>query len=546
MADAASGRPAPRFLRRVLEVLPGLAVWAAITAPVWAALAAPLWLGFFLVLFSAYWFWKSVQFAAGVVVGFWQLHQAQGRDWEAAASALPGYTRLRHLVIVPTYGESEEILADTLHYLATQEAPLERVSVVLAFEGRDPNAPARAAHLAARFSALFEHFLVTFHPDVPGEARGKSSNLAWAGRQVAEELIATGRLDPRHLLVTVCDADSRLHRKYLAALGYAALSHPDGPLHLFQPAILFYANHWRLPAPLRALNSIYSLYELSRMVPSHRLVTQSTYSLSWAAASEVGFWDPDVIPEDSHMFFKLFFHFGRRVKVRPIFLPVYADAAEGPTLWRTLVNHYQQIQRWAWGVSDVPYIVVSAFRARHLPWYLRLARVAWYLEEHLVWPSHWFILTLGGLLPPLLNPSYASSAPAVWQAGLISALMALCLPCLVVVLLADWRLRPQHPNGEDVVDTLLGWAAYALLPLVSLPLSSIPALDAHTRLLLGRYLEYRATEKIPAKARFREQGPSSRAARRFAFEQSQQHRPYALGSTTAMTDSVLMVFRDLR
>src|SRR5919198_5297063 len=98
MTDAAAARAAPRRLRRVLEVLPGLAVWAAISAPIWATLIAPLWLGIFLVLFSVYWFWKSAQFAAGVLVGFWRLQQAQARDWAAAASGLPGYTRLRHLV----------------------------------------------------------------------------------------------------------------------------------------------------------------------------------------------------------------------------------------------------------------------------------------------------------------------------------------------------------------------------------------------------------------------------------------------------------------
>src|ERR687884_101869 len=252
------------------------------------------------------------------------------------------------------------------------------------------------------------------------------SSSATRARRAQAELIDTGRLDPGHLIVTVCDADSRLHHAYLGALGYEVLSHPDAFLHIFQPAILFYANHWRLIAPLRALNSIYSLWELARMVPAHRLVTQSTYSLSWRAARAVGFWDVDVIPEDSHMCFKVMFHFGRRVKVRPIWLPVYADAAEGATLRRTLANQYHQILRWAWGVSDIPYVALGAMRARDIPWYTRLGRVVWYIEEHLMWPSHWFLLTLGGLVPSLLNPTYARSALGVWQSGLASAILGMC------------------------------------------------------------------------------------------------------------------------
>ena len=559
LQEGAPAPPAARFipqirLARLLEIVPTATVWLIITAPVWAAIIAPAALGFGMILFSIYWLWKSSSFASGVLIGFWRLHKAQQRDWVAAARELPGYDQLRHLVIVPTCGESEEIVADTLHYLTEQDVPLDRVTVVLAFEERDPIARTRAARLSARFAPLFQHFLTTYHRDLPGEVRGKSSNMTWAARRIEAELIKTGRLDPKHVIVTVCDADSRLHRRYLAALAHDVLSDPNGKLHIFQPAILFYANHWRLIAPLRALNSIYSLWELARMVPSHRLVTQSTYSLSWTAVRDVDFWDVDVIPEDSHMCFKVLFHYGQQVKVRPIFLPVYADAAEGATLQRTFENQYHQILRWAWGISDIPYVVLGALRARGLPWHLKIMRVTWYVEEHIMWPSHWFLLTLGGLVPALVNPTYAHSALGVWQSSLISAIMGLCLPCLLLVIVADWRLRPEHPEGEDAIDVLIGWASFALLPVFGLLLCALPALDAHTRLLFGRRLEYRVTEKVPVQARFRDQqgGPQPKPIRdpaplrRARFDQLPQYRAYSPGSTTAVTDSVLLVYRDLR
>jgi len=39
-------------------------------------------------------------------------------------------------------------------------------------------------------------------------------------------------------------------------------------------------------------------------------------------------------------------------------------------------------------------------------------------------------------------------------------------------------------------------AQYLAYPIVGLVMSVLPALEAHTRLLLGRYLEYRVTEKV--------------------------------------------------
>ena len=508
---AADGlRPVPR---RILEVLPPALAWAVLTSPVWASIFAPQLLGYFLIAFGAYWLWRSCEFTAGLLIGLARLERAHRVDWASAASRLPGYNRLHHLVIVPTYKESDEILSETLECLSGQTTPGERITVVMAFEQRDAEAPARAGRLARHFARRFGHWLVTMHPDLPGEVKGKSSNLAWAARRVEEELIATGKLDPRHLLVTVCDADSRMDRQYLAALGHEVLSHRDGRLHIYQPAILFYANYARLPLPLRAVSSVFSLYSLARLAATHRLIPQSTYSLSWWAASRVGFWDVDVVPEDSHMFFKVWLHFGKRVRTRAIHLPVYADAAEGVDLWKSASSTYQQIRRWAWGVSDVPYLTLHTWRAQHIPWHVRFARVGWYIEEHLVWPSHWFLLTLGGLLPPLLNEGYyVRSTLGVWQTTVFSTLLGLCLPSLVLAILADVWLKWRSGDGVSVFTLLSGAIGFPLLPLTGLAMVALPALDAHTRLLFGRSLAYQVTEKAPRRTSFQPRAMESPAS----------------------------------
>jgi hypothetical protein len=484
--------------RRVLEIAPPALAWIGLSFPIWGAVLAPHALGLFLVGFAAYWWWRSLEFTAGLLLGLHRLHGTKRRDWQAIGQSRHGYRRLHHLVLVPTYKESEEILTETLNCLAAQTVQRERIAVVLAFEQRDPGAAARARNLTQRFASLFGEWLITLHPDVPGDVKGKSSNLAWAARRVEAEMIGAGRLDARNLLVTVCDADSRLDPQYLAALGCNVLTHRDGRLHVYQPAILFYSNHARLPLLLRPVSSVFSLYSLSRLAASHRLVPQSTYSLTWWVARQVGFWDVDVVPEDSHMFFKVWLHFGRRVQARAIHLPVYADAAEGLTTWGTMVSTYLQIRRWAWGVSDIPYVALRALRARHIPWHIRVARLGWYVEEHLVWPSHWFLLMLGGLVPPLLNPAYAATAQAVWQSSAMSALLSLCLPSLVLGIVADAVLKRRSPDGSGLLDALCGIVGFVLLPLTGLAIVALPALDAHTRLLLGRSLAYEVTEKQPA------------------------------------------------
>src|SRR5262249_55534503 len=115
---AANGlQPVPR---RVLEGLPPVVAWIAPTSRAWAAIVAPELLGYFLIAFSAYWLWRSCEFSAGLLIGVGRLFGSQRRDWAADGSQLNGFTRLHHLVLVPTYKEGDEILSQTPQGLLRQ------------------------------------------------------------------------------------------------------------------------------------------------------------------------------------------------------------------------------------------------------------------------------------------------------------------------------------------------------------------------------------------------------------------------------------------
>ncbi|MFN0072435.1 MAG: glycosyltransferase family 2 protein [Chloroflexota bacterium] len=471
--------------------------WILIFSPVWAAFLAPDKLSYFLLLFNSYWLYKSATTAVCAALGYRRLGLAQATDWLALCQGQDRWNQMHHLVLIPTYGEPTEVLETSLNYLALQEFPNQNIWVVLAFEARDPEARALSATLLSLYQGQFAGIWATFHPDRPGEVRGKSSNLAYAGLWAKERLVDEIGLDLQNVLVTVCDADSRLHARYLAALTYQFLTDQDGARRIFQPALMFYANFWRIPAVVRVMAGMHSVWQLSRLVTPYKLVTQSTYSLSLATCHRVGYWDPDVIPEDSRMFFKVLFALGDGVRVQPIFLPVYADAAEGPTWARTLINHYRQMRRWAWGVSDVPYLLWRLLRQTEIPLWPRLSRVALYTEEHISWPSHWFLLTLGAHAPALLAPAFTVTPLGQLLSTLAHIALTLCLPCLLVIVWIDHRLQPARPEPSPWWSDALALSSWTMLPVAGLFLTAVPALDAHTRLMLGQYLEYQVTEKQP-------------------------------------------------
>lgn len=474
----------------VISKLIGVGVWAAITFPLWGALVAPLVLAWLVLVFNAYWLLRSSTLGIGAIVSFVRLRRAERTDWHSLAQQQPGVDRVQHLVIIPTYKEDDGILAETLDYLVRQDFPRERLAVVLAFEARDTAAPARAARLLARYRPKFGQMWALFHVIAPGEVAGKSSNLAWAAPR-ARTLLMNRGIDPSNVVVTICDADSRLHSKYLSALSHEWLADPGRADRLYQPAILLHANLDRLAPPFRATNSVYSVWSLARMAFGSRLVLQSTYSLPLELCHRVGYWDPDVICEDSRICFKVLQHVGDRAQVRPIYLPVLCDAAEGATPWETVVAHYQQIRRWAWGASDVPYVLRGAIRPKgeRTP----ITPVIGFVEDHLTWPTHWFLITLGTKALPFLAPAIVASPEGTLLISAGGFLLSLCLPFIVIAATIDLWLRGGPRDLSEWAGELVGWS---LMPVITLALTCLPALDAHTRLLLGRGIGYTPTPKF--------------------------------------------------
>jgi len=485
--------PGPR-LHRTLEVLTAALTWVLITAPVWASLWKPEWWAIFFAAFSVYWLYKSATLAIFALIGYLRMRRATAVDWLAAGRRLPDWRHVHHAVILPTCGEPVEVIAESLAWLAAQDFPRRRVHVVLAFEARDPQAREKAEVLEARFRRRFGHLWCTFHEEAPGEVRGKSANVAFAARELKARLVDALGVPIQNVVLTVCDADSRLHPRFLSAVAYRFATEPEPPDHFYQPAVLFYANWHRIPLPLRALASMYSIMQIARLAQSYKLRIQSTYALPLATCHAVGYWDVDVIPEDSHMYFKVLFRRGGQVRVRPIYLPVLADAAEGNSFWGTVLSQYRQTRRWSWGVSDVPYVLWHGTRRAQRAEVATLARTLHYVQEHVLWPAHWFLLTGGLNLLPWVAPRVAAVGLVHFAAQLSSTMFSACLPFFLLMIAIDWQARRCFAERPAQTARLspLSWAC---LPVTGLVLNVLPAVDAHTRLLLGRGLAYQVTAK---------------------------------------------------
>lgn len=485
----------PNFTRRSLEIAIPLLSWLLITMPLWLSFWHPALVAYLIITFDVYWFYKSFMLAVNAIKSYVTLNAHIKVDWLSKAKESVFYTKLFHVIIIPEYGEPVHVLKRTLENLANQDFPKDKMIVVLATEKKDPNAETTAAILAKEFGKKFGRFLVTRHQLTGGEVAGKSSNMAWAAKGLTAKLKQWG-IPTEFTTITSCDADALFHPKYFSCLSYKFLSDPDRNYHFYQGAILFYSNIWRIPLPNKVFNTMSSIWNLSLLSQTSRFINFSTYSLALETAVSSGYWSVDVIPEDYHMFFNVYFHMGQKVRTESIFLPVLMDAAEGHGFMNTMVNQYRQYQRWAWGVSDIPFVVRGVFLHNELPLWDRIRRVLLLLEHHVFWPANWFILTIGSTLPPLVNPAFARSVLGHNLSQLSSGILTLSFIFILVVIVIDWRIKPPRPKEYAAWKLPFLYLQWLTIPVISFFLSALPGLDAHTRLMLGKRLEYKVTEKI--------------------------------------------------
>lgn len=483
---------------RALEILPGFFSWNIILFPYWGIFVIPTTVAYFVLIFNIYWFYQSLQIAISSIISHTKIQASKKYNWMADVNDFPDWKKIRQVVIIPIYKEPIHILERTLGSLAEQDFPTKQIIPVLAMEGKEPeqDRKAKSDALIAKFGKCFEHIFVTVHELEMGEVAGKASNERYAAVWIKKNYIDKNKLNINYFIVSSCDSDHKFHPKHFSCLSFKFMDNPKRYQTFWQPAVMFYNNIWEIPAITRVPNTLMSIWNLSLLPRRDRLINGQNYALSYKLLVEADYWDADKIPEDWGIFFKAFYKKRGGIEVEPIYLPLLADAAQSTSLWKTLINQYEQIKRWAWGASDDPWIIKDYFLTPGIPFWDKTTRLLYVLWSHFSWPINWFIITLGLTVPTLLNPAFGRTALGYTVPRLSSFVLTVALVFLVVMIVIDNIQKPPRPKEFPFWRRLLTPFEFVLMPIAGFFFSALPGLDAHTRLMLGKYIEYRVTEKV--------------------------------------------------
>ncbi len=486
----------PQKTQRILEILPGFTSWAFILFPVWGSIFWPVGVAYFIIAFNVYWLYKSTTLAWAGISSYYRIQAWEKYDWMGDVAGFADWKEVKHVIVLPTYKEPGDILVRTLEALENQTVGSKQVIPVIAMESRagDEINSSREKQLREKFKDSFAGLYFYYHPtNLTGEVVGKSSNAAWAGKEFKKELDKHKDWKIDSMTISSVDCDVALHPNHLAALTYMFLDDPHRYRKIWQGAIVFYNNIERIPWPMRVFNRMSSVINMAQLSRPDRLINFSTYTLSLKLMDEINYWDTDVIPEDYRIFFKTYFATAGEVEVEPLFISVSADAAEADGFWSTYTNTYEQVKRWAWGASDDAYILKHYFLDTKAPFWDKTIRVFKVIEDHFMWPVNWFIITIGANMPPLLNENYSRTVIGKTLPQVSSTILTLSLVSLMAMIFIDLKARPKRdlPWWRKILSPF----EFILLPVVGFFFSALPGLDAHTRLMMGKYMEYRVTEK---------------------------------------------------
>lgn len=517
-AEELTGRD--RRIYRWLEILPGAFSLATLIVLSVLSYFQPIWVAYFIIAFDVYWLLLVIYMAIFLITSYRKLKIGLRTDWQAKCQALvenkldeniPISALIRqgfkpddiwHLIILPTYQESTEIIRECLNSLVNDGWRLDRMIVAVTFEERSGQdlVQAKIAELELEFKNKFAHFYTTVHPDnMAGELKGKGANQAWCAAQVKRDIIDVKSLGYDQILVSVFDIDTVVRPGYFSALSYKFLTVED-PYHTsYQPIPVYHNNIWRAPFFSRVAASSNTFWQMIMQVREESLVTYSSHSMTWQALVDIGFWSTKNVSEDSRIFWHCLMHYNGHYRVEPIHYEVSMDVTHDESYFKTAKSLYKQQRRWAWGAENIPYLLFNTAKRWHQPGFEKkrvFSHILIQIYGFHAWATNALIIAVIGWLPILLGGERFTSTvlsgnlPAVTTNLMNFAMIGLVLSAVVSAL-----LLPPKPAGYPAWKKPVMVLEWIAVPVTIVIFGAIPCLEAQIRLMIGKYMGFWVTPK---------------------------------------------------
>jgi len=488
-----------KIFYRCLEIFPGFLSWATLISAFFLAWLAPAAAAILIIIFDLYWLLRIGYLSFHQVASFLEMEKNLKINWLSKVNKIKNWKKIYHLIILPFYKEGVEIVESSLKALVVSQYPKDRMMVVLATEERaGPSAQKIAKKLKKKFSKKFLRFLVTIHPkNLPGEIACKGSNEAWAIKMAKEKIIRPLKIAKNNIILSSFDIDTRPYPQYFACLTFHYLTSQKPQRLSYQPIPIYNNNIWQAPAFSRVVATSGTFWQMMQQERPEILITYSSHSIPFKVVEDVGY-PKDVVSDDSRIFWKAFLFYKGDYKVFPLHYPVSMDAVLTKNLFRTIINQYNQQKRWAWGCNDIPFLIFGFFKnSKTIPLSEKFRQTLNILDGFWSWATVSLLIFFLGWLPLMLGGErFNVTLLSYHLPRLTRNLMTLAMFGMIVSAILSFLILPPRPKKFSKIKNLSMIFQWFLLPFTLIFFGALPALDAQTRLILGKYLGFWPTEKF--------------------------------------------------
>lgn len=502
--------PKDRNLYRFFEMIPGIISLGTLFGVLVFSWLFPSWVAVFIICFCFYYLFRIFYFSLHQTVGYFRVKNSMKKDWmeelkkveRLPTGATADWKKIYHVIILPTYKESKEIIEETIDALIKADYPKEKMIIVLAVEERAGNFfKVQAENIAKKHAGGFYKFLISVHPDgIKGEISGKGSNTAFAGREVKEKIIDKLGIPYEDILISTFDIDTKAFPQYFACLTWNYLTEPDPMRASYQPIPVYNNNIWSASLFSRVVSTSNTFWQMIQQERSEKLTTYSSHSTPATVFFEVGY-PTNVVSDDSRIFWRAYLYYDGNYRVVPIYYLVSMDAVMAKNFWRTILNQYKQQKRWAWGCDEIPYMMFGFLNNKKIPLRHKIGHLYTVLDGFWSWATAALLLFILGWLPILLGGQKFNFTVLSFNLPILTGqIMTVSMVGMFISAILSTMLLPPVPKEMKWYvryykksTVFLQWL---FLPVTLIVFGSFPALDAQIRLMLGRYMGFWVTEKV--------------------------------------------------
>lgn len=148
-------------------------------------------------------------------------------------------------------------------------------------------------------------------------------------------------------------------------------------------------------------------------------------------------------------------------------------------------------------MGDVAYFLFGFYKNKKIPFLKKLSLGIELIEGHFSWATASIMIFLLGWLPLILGGAEFSHTLISYNLPkTISRIMTAAMVGLVSSVYLSFLLLPPKPPEYGRFKYFIFAFGWLLFPVMMIFFGALPALDAQTRWLLGKYMGFWPTEKV--------------------------------------------------